>query len=419
MTRSLTLLTLLAGTAAAPALAQDCGGIGAGGVWIGGDAATSDVSAAAGPMDQLALVLAGNSYVSLFSLSAPADVRLEARGNGAGDPTLELYDDAGQSVAFDDDGGGDTAARIETSLDAGTYCLAMSSFGGVPMTGTVRIGLAAHESLTAGTPGTEPDGTDLLPDTTDTGDTGGGTGMGCGSGATIADGSLDGILPGETTVTAPINEISGYDFSISSPATISITAENEDADPVLSLKDSSGAVLYENDDYDGLNSRIDVTSPLEPGNYCIELRALSDGSLPVTVTVAGYDPEAAQTALYDRGERVPPLDGSYPVEMLGEVTGRLRADVQHEPNMVAWYAVDVSESGLLLIEAIAPGDGDPVLSLYDDLGREVGYNDDAGTGLDSLIAARVLPGTYVIALKDLNGEASMMRLSIERYVPAD
>ncbi len=418
MTRALTLLTLLAGTAAAPALAQDCGGVGTGGIWIGGDAASSDVAAAAGPMNQLALVLAGNSYVSLFSLSAAADVRLEARGNGAGDPTLELYDDAGQSVAFDDDSGGETAARIETSLDAGTYCLAMSSFGGVPMTGTVRVGLATHEALTTGPGGAEPDGADLLPpDLAESGETG--TSMGCGDGATIADGTIDDILPGAATVTAPIDEVSGYGFSLSAPATISITAENEDADPVLTLKDASGAVLYENDDYDSLNSRIDVSTPLEPGDYCIELRALSDASLPVTVTVMGYDPEAAQTSLYDRGERVPPLDGSYPVEMLGEVTGRLRADIRHEPNTVAWFAVDVTEAGLLLVEAIAPGDGDPVLYLYDDLGREVGYNDDAGSGLDSLIAARVLPGTYLLAVKDLGGEPSMMRLSVERFVPAD
>ena len=410
MTRSLSALAALF-FSTAPALAQECSGIGTGGIWIGGNAAGSDISSLAGPMDQLALVLAGNNYVSLFSLSGPTDVRLEAVGNGEGDPTIELYDPAGASVGFDDDGGGGTSSRLETSLQPGTYCLVMSSFGGAPMTGTVRIGRTDHEPLTTGM--TTP------PATTSDSPPPAMSGTGCGGGATIADGTLDGILPGSTTVTAPISQISGYDFSISEPATISITAENEAADPVLSLKDASGTLLYENDDYDGLNSRIDVVSPLAPGDYCVELRALSDANAPVTVTITGLDPAEAQARLYDRNEAVPPLDGSYPVEMLGEVSGRIRSDVQMQPGTAKWFAVDVTEGGLLLIEAISVGDGDTVLTVYDDLGRQVGYNDDSGEGLDSMVAARVLPGSYMIALTDLQDGAAQMRVVVERYVPAD
>lgn len=390
-----------------PAFAQECGGLGAGGIWIGGDAAGSDIATVPAPLDQLALVLSGNSYVSLFSLSGPAEVRLEAQGNGEGDPVIELFNDGGASIGIDDDGGGGTSSRIETSLQAGTYCMSMSSFGGAPMTGTVRIGRTEHEALTTGIVGGGSTETASLPP----------AGAGCGMGNLIGEGSLDGVT--SATATAPISQISGYDFSISEPATLSITAENEDADPVLTIKDSFGTVLYENDDFDGLNSRVDIMTPLSPGDYCIELRALNDANLPVTVTVTGFDPEEAQRTLYDRGEDVPPLDGSYPVEILGKVQGRLRSDVQMQANVAKWFAMEVPAGGLLVIEAIAPNGGDPVLTLFDDLGRQVGYNDDAGEGLDSMIAARVLPGTYLVALTDLQDGTPLMRVVVERYVPAE
>ncbi len=411
MTTRAFLLAALLGATAGPALAQaNCGGIGAGGIWIGGDAAGSDIATAASALDQLALVLAGNNYVSLFTLSAPADVRLEAVGNGAGDPVIELFDDAGMSVTSDDDGGGGTSSRIETSLGAGSYCLALSSFGDAPMTGTVRIGRTEHSPLTEGNAATT-----LLPPVLGSD----GRGGGCGNGATIADGSLDGVLPGMVSVTAPVDQEPGYAFSISQPMTISITAENEAADPILTLTDANGTTLYENDDYDGLNSRIDVTTPLPPGDYCIGLRALSDASAPVTVTVTDYDPAAARIMMFDRGEAAPPLDGSYPVESLGKLAGRVLTDAQMQPGKAKWYAVDVGSGGLLVIEAIASGPGDPVVTLFDDLGRQVGYNDDGPTGLDSFLAVRVLPGTYLVALSDISDDAALMRLVVERYVPAE
>ncbi|MEO0905512.1 MAG: ABC transporter substrate-binding protein, partial [Pseudomonadota bacterium] len=69
------IATLMLG-AATPALAQDiCGGAGSNGQWIGGDEASSDITTADVYREQMALVLGGNEYVSLFTLSAPTDVR--------------------------------------------------------------------------------------------------------------------------------------------------------------------------------------------------------------------------------------------------------------------------------------------------------------------------------------------------------
>ena len=123
------------------AFAQDfCGGIGSNGQWIGGDETASDISTAADFQEQMALVLGGNNYVSLFSLSAPTDVRIEAQGRGGGDPVIDVYDATGAMLVSDDDSGGDGASRAELTLDAGTYCVAMRSFDAAPMTGFVRVG---------------------------------------------------------------------------------------------------------------------------------------------------------------------------------------------------------------------------------------------------------------------------------------
>jgi hypothetical protein len=121
--------------------------------------------------------------------------------------------------------------------------------------------------------------------------------------------------------------------------------------------------------------------------------------------------------MYDRGEAAPPLDGSYPVAGIGVLETRLRKDLNVSEE-TSWIAFAVNESGLVLVEVIAITDGDPYITLFDELGREIAYNDDYGQGLDSLLTARVTPGTYLLAVGDLNGFGSKMRMLMERYVPA-
>jgi hypothetical protein len=121
---------------------------------------------------------------------------------------------------------------------------------------------------------------------------------------------------------------------------------------------------------------------------------------------------------YDRAEAAPPLDGSYPVTSLGTLPGRMRQDSTLSET-AQWYSFDVTEAGLVLVEAIATGgNGDPSLYMFDDLGRRVGYNDDSGDGYDSLLSARVLPATYLVAVKDVGSSQSMVRMVFERYLPA-
>lgn len=386
------IAALLLGVAS-PAFAQDiCGGFGNNGQWIGGDEASSDIATADVYREQMALVLGGNEYVSLFTLSAPTDVRVEAAGRGSGDPIIDLLDATGGIILSDDDSGGNAASRAETTLDAGTYCMSMRSYDGGPMTAFVRIGRQEQEPLTDGVS----------------------------AGGPAPDGSCDSATPlGAlgSTAAASANETPFWSFTLDSQTPITITAENESADPVITLYGPGEAYIDENDDYDGLNSRIDVTDGLAPGTYCIAVDALSDDSAPITISVDAYDPEEALQALYARGEAAPPLDGSVPVTDLGSLASRIRQDVQATED-VTWFSIGFEEAGLLVVEAIANGNSDPWLVVYDDLGRQVGLNDDYGDGLDSLIAARLQPGTYIIGVRQYDGGQGFIRLLAERYVRA-
>lgn len=389
-----TVIASLLLAAASPAFAQEiCGGFGDSGQWIGGDEAASDITTADTYREQMALVLGGNEYVSLFSLSAPTDVRVEAAGRGSGDPIIDLLDETGGIILTDDDSGGNAAARAETTLEPGTYCMSMRSYDGGPMTAFVRIGRQEQEPLTEGVNvegGGSPEGT-------------------CDT--AVPFGALG------RSVSASAGETPYWSFDLETETAITITAENESADPVITLYGPGETYIDENDDYDGLNARLDLTNALAAGTYCLAVSALSDDSAPITVSINEYDAEEALQSLYARGEAAPPLDGSIPVTDLGVLTSRMRQDVQATED-VTWFSIDFDDAGLLVVEAIANGSSDPWLVIYDDLGRQVGQNDDYGDGLDSLIAVRLQPGTYIIGVRQYDGGQGFIRLLAERYVRA-
>lgn len=381
--------------AAAPAFAQDniCGGAGSGGIWVGGDEAASDITAADTYREQMALVLGGNDYVSLFSVSAPTDVRIEAAGRGSGDPIIDLLDSSGGIILSDDDSGGNAASRAETTLEAGTYCMSLRSYDGGPMTAFVRVGRQEHEPLTDGIVEIE----------------------------NVATGSCDEATPFGplgTVVSASVTATPYWSFTLDAATSITITADNESADPVITLYGPGEEYITENDDYDGLNARIDMSDPLAAGTYCLGVAALNDDSAPITISISAYDSEEALLSLYNRGEIAPPLDGSIPVTDLGVLQTRLLQDVKSSTD-VTWFSLDFAEAGLLIVEAIGGGDSDPWLVVYDDLGREVGQNDDYGDGLNSLVMARLQPGTYIVGVRQFDSGQGFVRLLAERYVRAE
>lgn len=398
--KSLPLSALLIGFALPAAAQEACGLDGADGQWIGGSEAQSNITSADTHREQMALVIGGGSYTSLFTLSEPTSVRVEAQGRGAGDPRIDLFDETGGIVASDDDSGGNGAARAEVDLEPGTYCMATSSYDGSPMTAFVRVARTEQEPLTDGIDTTS---TDIGTETRD--------------GDVCENAVMLGALTDGLSHEGSVNDAPYLQFELTSPQAISLTAENEDADPTITLFDGTGSYLAENDDYDGLNSRIDMEDPLEAGIYCIGVDALNDTALSIAVNVAEYDPEAALAALINRGEAAPPMDGSVEIADLGVIETRLRRDTQTGSD-VTWFSLRIGDPGLLLVEAIDAQGGDPWLVIYDDLGRQVGLNDDFGDGLDSLVTSRVSTGTYLVGVRQVGSDNSLVRLVFERYVPA-
>lgn len=383
--------------AASPALSQGvCAGAVSDGQWIGGTQSASDVTTADTHREQLALILGDNAYVGLFSLSDSTPVRIEAAGRGAGDPLIEVFDSTGSIIGSDDDSGGNSAARIEQELAAGDYCVKMTSYEGAPLSAFLRIGRQDQESLTPGmasantTPAEAGNCANALP-----------------------FGALGG------TQTGAVDDNGFWSFTLTEPTALTITANNADADPKIGLLDADATEIAENDDHDGLNARIDVTSPLEAGDYCLAVGAVNDTSLPIDITISVYDPAAALAELINKGEVAPKLDGTTPVTDLGVLQTTQRHDLQTSGD-VQWFTITMPQASLLLAEAIAPADGDPWLVIFDALGRKVGFSDDTGESLNSTIPLRINAGTYIIGTKQVDPDVSgIVQLLLERFVPAD
>ena len=124
------VLAALALLAAGPAAAQApiCGGISLVGEWVGGEEAASDVARAETAFEGVGRVPIAGHAVRMFTLSEAATMRIDVRGMPSGDPYVSLFDEAGLTVAEDDDSLGDLGSRIATELEPGTYCLAIRSY---------------------------------------------------------------------------------------------------------------------------------------------------------------------------------------------------------------------------------------------------------------------------------------------------
>ncbi|MEQ8369024.1 MAG: PPC domain-containing protein [Roseicyclus sp.] len=402
---------------ALPAAAQtvSCGGIGDGAPWIGGTPEASDVSASGA-----ALLLPGMSVppggraVGLFSLGTPTEVRVEAAPSGAGDTVLELYDATGGLLVTDDDSGGALASRAELSLQPGSYCLAARGFGGVPVTADLQVSRIDQPALTAGLAGGF-DGTETIAPF---------VGIDACSASTpatmLGSGPLDGMLTqGGVSATNTISGVPYYRFSLASPQQVTIRAENPSADPYIYVFDGAGGLLAENDDYESLNSRIDFNTPLQAGEYCIGMRALSDPDVPVTVSVAGFDARAAAVEQYASGDVAPPMDGSYPVSDIGVLPSRSVRDTTVIGGQAVWYSMEIDDFGMLLITADEVVDSDPLITFFNAAGEMVGMNDDSNGTLNSQLAVRVEPGRYMLGVSQYSTNyRGIIRIGMQRFVPA-
>ncbi|MEM8823816.1 MAG: ABC transporter substrate-binding protein [Pseudomonadota bacterium] len=402
-------LALLATTLlAAPAYAQTdapfCGGISLVGEWVGGSETGSDVTRANAAFDADGQIPIAGHLVRLFTLSDTTDIRAEVAAQPAGDPYISIYDRAGAEVATDDDSGGNFASRVETTLGAGTYCLAARSYESGLTDVAVRIGRLDHIALTEGGAPMPPARVEMP------------SGPGCFAADTPSLGSDLGPENLAASATGSVAERPAYGFELTEPAALSILAVSELGDPLITLLSEDGVELAENDDFDGLNSRIDMTAPLPAGSYCIEVEDLNGAANDITVSLQGYDPAQIRAQQIADADIAPTADDGVPIRDLGSLDNALLASVDATEE-ATWLRFDVPQGGLLLAEAAGNG-ADPTLTLFDRVGRQVGYNDDGPTGLDSQLAVRLFPGTYLMAVQLIAEGNAPIQVVLERYIPA-
>lgn len=414
------LLTLVS----APAFAQNaiCGGISVVGEWVGGTEAASDVSSATTAFDVDGQVPIAGHLVRMFTLSGPTDLRVEVAARPAGDPYISIYDAAGTEVAADDDSGGDFASRVETTLGPGTFCLAARSYESGVTDVAVRIGQQSHAALSvasgggASTPTTSESAP--LPEIVAAPQVGGGGGCGSPTVARLGDGLSVAQLSGGLSANGTAATNAGWAFSLSESAPVTVTATSYDGDPLIRLLDANGNQLAENDDSDGLNSQIDMTQALAPGDYCIEVEDLNGDTNDITVGLTAFDPAADRLRRLNAAEIAPITSDVVAITDLGSVTTSAVMDVNATGN-AQWLQFSLPGGGLLVTEGIGTAGDDPILVLFDRVGRRMAENDDGPTGLDSFMATRLLPGTYMLAVRLVDESSSgPVRILLERYVPA-
>lgn len=289
------------------------------------------------------------------SLTAGTNYQIDLQGAPSGlgtiaDPLLRVFNASGDQVALDDDGG----TSLESSLSyrapsTGTFFLSAGSFRQSDP-GTYRLSLA--ESGAAGG--------DIPGDTTTT--------------ATIAAGSaVDGTLdvPGDTDWFA-FTPVLGAAYTID----LEGFGTNALSDPLVRLFDGSGTELDSNDDGgEGLNSQLTWLADTGSTVYIAAESFGNFGSGDYRISVA-----TAQEA----GGDVPGDPSTTETLSLGTV----REGILEVSGDTDWYRLEVEAQTQYQISLEGMGDPrlrDPLVRVFDTSGNQLGFDDDGGTGLNSLL----------------------------------
>jgi hypothetical protein len=175
--------------------------------------------------------------------------------------------------------------------------------------------------------------------------------------------------------------------------TISV-AGGEGFDPVLRVDDAGGDMLGENDDADGLDSRLSL------------ILSTSD---VLRVRVREYGGDAGEyTVAVLRGDEVvgiPPIAA-------GSLTVRTEVEGQVGRNQAAAYRF-TGEGNEVVVEVRAIDGFDPLVRVLDGNGKEIGRDDDSGEGYDSRLELLVPGATAVtIEVTGYGGEAGRYRIVV-------
>ncbi|MFT7457933.1 MAG: serralysin [Planctomycetota bacterium] len=299
----------------------------------------------------------GQSY--LFELTRTG-------GSGLVDPYLTLYDDTGDFIAFNDDSGGEQNSRlIFTAQNSGTFFLAAEDFD----VGTGTYAISASTTS----------GADDFAGNTST------------SGIVSINGT---VTSGEIEIDFDsdwfrVDLIGGQTYTFN----LIRSASNGLVDPFLSLFDSNGSFITFDDDSGGdLNSRLTFTAPNSEA-FFLTAESFSVGTGAYTIA-------ATTTTGPDDFSGNPTTAGSVIVD--GVVTsGDIEAGYDSD-----WFGVNLvagQSYTFNLTRTDSNGLSDPFLSLYDNSGAFIAFDDDSGGELNSrLIFTAQNSGTFFLGAEDFS-----------------
>ncbi|MEA3642210.1 MAG: S8 family serine peptidase [Lamprobacter sp.] len=287
-------------------------------------------------------------------LAAGSTYVFDLVGNTLSDPYLALYDEDGQLIAVDDDGGEGLNSSLQfISSKSGPYFLEARSFwhsetGSYTLTASL---LSSQSDDFAGNLST----TGVIP---------------------AANGMVSGTLEvaGDTDwFRAELAANTVYTFGLTGGS-----APGQLSDPLLRLYDDIGTQIAMNDDGgEGLNSElIYTTSGAETVFLSAEGYAnLRSGSYVLTSSASGAGP----------GRDVPGDTSTTHTLNIGQTINGLI----DQPGDTDWYAVNV-QPGVTYQFELVPGSGantidDPYLALFNAAGQFLDSDDDGGLGLNSLL----------------------------------
>jgi hypothetical protein len=270
------------------------------------------------------------------------------------DPMLSLYDSQGIMLGNDDNNRDGVDPLLSAALpEAGSYCLEVNTFGFE--TGPFSLAMV--------------EGTVFCPgaDTLDLDQTASGS---------VADGR-------RTCYTVDLAADTAYSFAVSSPTS---------SDTVLELYDSSGSMLVTDDDSGSNLNPLLLFSPDQAGMYYIVIRGYSSGS------EGEYELTLSEGFGY--------CDNPQPIRLGDVLTDYLAAGGD------ACYTFEGSLGQVALFNVDSTVD--TTLTLYDNFGNELMYDDDTGEGLNPQIRT-TLPenGTYLLDLRGFGSGEGSYTISFE------
>jgi hypothetical protein len=205
--------------------------------------------------------------------------------------------------------------------------------------------------------------------------------------ALVVDRPVDGHLGSDDTGVHPLRGIEGR---------VTITVAGGDAfDPVLQVVDADGTVVGENDDADGLDSRLSLILSTSD-DLDVRVREWNGDAGDYTVTVLRGDEVVG----------ISPLDG-------GQLTVRTEVDGSVGENQATAYRF-TGEGLPVTIKVAGLDDFDPMVRVLDEDGKELGVDDDGGGGVNARLEILVPGATHVtIEVTGYAGQAGSYSIVVQ------